>query len=178
MIPYTAASTKASCRAPFPYWTASLRFPSPYAWADFTWPPILARVATPEDSQVYMAAAPTAATASLPTIPIQAISVRLYAVWTRDVAIIGRASSVRDVSIFPFSKSIFFFTNVTYCHRICIKLLLLYYFSALYAICITVRRTVRIRVYVFCFQRKGITYRTTAPVQSDIGLCHSRWKAL
>ena len=65
-----------------------------------------------------MAAAPTAATASLPTIPIHAMSVRLYAVWTRDVAIIGTASSVRDFRIFPFNKSIFFFTNFTY--RYCI----------------------------------------------------------
>ncbi|GKH02349.1 hypothetical protein CE91St54_47280 [Hungatella hathewayi] len=46
-----------------------------------------------------MLAAPTAATAGDPTRPIHAISVRLYAVWTSAVAIIGRASPVRDVKI-------------------------------------------------------------------------------
>ena len=54
-----------------------------------------------------MLAAPTAATAGDPTRPIHAISVRLYAVWTSAVAIIGRASPVRDVKIWPCSKSIF-----------------------------------------------------------------------
>ena len=82
-------------QAPFPYWTASLRFPSPYAWADFTWPPILPGCNAGGQPGIH-GCRTNRSTASLPTIPIQAISVRLYAVWTRDVAIIGRASSVRD----------------------------------------------------------------------------------
>ena len=56
---------------------------------------------------MYMPAAPTDATASLLILPIQIISVRLYAIWTRDVAIIGRASLVSDGKTGPFSKSIF-----------------------------------------------------------------------
>ena len=55
----------------------------------------------PLSSQVYIPAAPTAATASLPTMPIHAMSVRLYAVCTMEVAMIGTASSVREVKIFP-----------------------------------------------------------------------------
>lgn len=43
----------------------------------------------PLSSQVYIPAAPTAATASLPTMPIHAMSVRLYAVCTMEVAMIG-----------------------------------------------------------------------------------------
>ena len=116
---------------------------------------------------------------------------------------IGSASSDRDVSIFPFSKSIFFFTNVTYCHRICIKLLLLYYFSALYAIYITARGSVNFfvlhapshqsqqpashplkksrkicAVHLRKYYYTGITYHAAAPAQSDIGLCRSKLKAL
>ena len=43
------------------------------------------------DIQVRIPTEPTAATASLPKRPTQAISVRLYAIWINEVAIMGIA---------------------------------------------------------------------------------------
>ena len=43
------------------------------------------------DIHVRMPTEPTAATASLPRRPTQAISVRLYAIWIKEVAIMGIA---------------------------------------------------------------------------------------
>ena len=50
---------------------------------------------------MYMPAAPTAATALLPSLPIQIMSVRLYAIWISEVAMIGTASRVREAKPGP-----------------------------------------------------------------------------
>ena len=77
MTPKITANRIPSCSAPWAYFPASFWSPRPREWATFTWPPILARLLTPWENQVNMAAEPTAETAPAPTRPIQAMSVIL-----------------------------------------------------------------------------------------------------
>ena len=51
--------------------------PAPRECPVLTCPPIFGRVASPLESHMYMPAAPTEATALLPSLPIQSMSVRL-----------------------------------------------------------------------------------------------------
>ena len=53
-----------------------------------------------------MPAEPTAATSGAPRRPIQIISVRFYAIWMKEVAIIGLASFISAFGMLPESRSI------------------------------------------------------------------------
>lgn len=70
---------------------ASSRFCAPMDWPTLTSDPTLFSRAIEPDIHVRMPTAPTAATASLPRRPTHAISVRLYAIWMKDVAMMGIA---------------------------------------------------------------------------------------
>ena len=70
---------------------ASSRFCAPMDCATLTSDPTLFSRAIEPDIHVRMPTAPTAATASLPRRPTHAISVRLYAIWMKEVAIMGIA---------------------------------------------------------------------------------------
>ena len=76
-------------------WEAKLRASSsllaPIDCPTLTSAPTLLRRAMEPDIHVRIPTAPTAATASLPSLPTHAISVRLYAIWINEVAIIGIA---------------------------------------------------------------------------------------
>ena len=53
-------------------------------------------------------AAPTAATPPAPVRPTQIISTMLYAIWMREVPMIGSASRVRGLMMLPLKRSIRF----------------------------------------------------------------------
>ena len=72
----TAPIWKAACAYP-----AALSIsPAPSAWADFTWLPMRGTVEKAKEIHRYIPAAPTAATASADNLPIQIISIKLYAI--------------------------------------------------------------------------------------------------
>ena len=76
-------------------WDAKLRASSwlcaPMDCPTLTSDPTLFNKEIEPDIQVRIPTEPMAATASLPSRPTHAISVRLYAIWINDVAMIGIA---------------------------------------------------------------------------------------
>ena len=64
----------------------------PIAWPTLTSAPTLFNKAREVVIQVRRPTEPTAAMASLPIRPTHAISVKLYAIWIKEVAIMGMAN--------------------------------------------------------------------------------------
>ena len=70
---------------------ASVSLRAPMDWPTLTSAPTLLSSAMEPDIHVSMPTAPTAATDSLPSLPTHAMSVRLYAIWMKEVAMMGIA---------------------------------------------------------------------------------------